>query len=218
MTKEIEKLTEQVLSLNVKIDDLGRKSVPLILECGEKLKMIKDSVKKSKLKWTDWQLQHKDRISTITVWRYIKVYDISLLKEFHGKTVPKKFEGMTLNQVYEFCELVSMRDDIDRSSMTPKKPSGDEPQKPSGDEPNPKDDKKEDPQPKGKKTKSKYNKFHSYLCHLQDLNKHEFTDEEISKLVKCGEVYVEWWVEHGGNVGVIFKQEEETLVEQWEAA
>ncbi len=99
MNNEVEKLTEEVLNLNNQIDELGRKSVPLIIKCGKKLQTIKDSCKKAKKKWGDWQVQHGERISPVTVWRYRRVYQISLLKDFEGRPVPSGFKGMTLNQV-----------------------------------------------------------------------------------------------------------------------
>lgn len=211
MTKQVETLTEEVLDLNTQIDDLGRKSVPLILKCGEKLKQIKDSVKKSKLRWTDWQLQHKDRISLVTIWRYMRIWDISLLKEFRGKPVPNHFEGMTLNEVYEFCELVTSRDDLDRSSINPTKPKpnqggeSNDPNTPSPDGNGGSDNNQGTESPEsnqGRRRKTKFEKFHSHLCHLQDLKKHEFPKEQVSVLVKCGEVFVKWYVDHGGSVPV----------------
>lgn len=201
MNREIEKLTEEVLTINTQIDDLGRKSVPLILKCGEKLQTIKDSCKKAKKKWGDWQVENMDRISPATVWRYMRVYKISLLKDLQGKPVPSSFKGMTLNQVYEFCGLVSNQHDLPGLEPDTKNPGvGGAP--PSLTPPGETDTDKEDDTDTNPKRRAKFDRYHSYLCHLQDLKKHQFSKEQESVLVKCGQVFVDWYIDHGGRVPV----------------
>jgi len=182
MSNEVEKLTLEVLKLNSEIDELGRKSVPLILKCGESLTILRDLYRQSKTKWETWTEKHKDRISSVTIWRYQRIYEISLVKDFKGKPVPPGFKGMTLNQVYEFCELVK-KDGKDKSDTPETKSTG-------------------MPERKDKPQETSFEKYRSLLSRVQDIQDETFAENETRQLVKCGEVFVEWFSENGGEVHI----------------
>lgn len=88
--ESIATLTTEVLARHSEVSELGRKSVPLIIECGKKLTAIQDSLANGK--WTDWTTEHQDRISVSTVNRYQRVYKLSLVTSLEGKTLTEVYE------------------------------------------------------------------------------------------------------------------------------
>jgi len=89
-TDEKQQLTDSVLNLHSQVKELGRKSVPLVIECGKTLTQIQDSLPRGR--WMDWQMEHRHELSIKTVARYRKVYNLSLVTNL---------DGLTLMEVYE---------------------------------------------------------------------------------------------------------------------
>jgi hypothetical protein len=85
-------LTEEILTLQNEINEFGRKSVPLIAECGKRLTEIQDGLPYGK--WMDWQAEHSDVLSKSTINRYKRVYKLSLLTSLEGKTLTEVYELM----------------------------------------------------------------------------------------------------------------------------
>src|SRR6266576_5609408 len=89
---ERQQLTDRVINLHSQVNELGRKSVPLVIECGKELEQIFDSLPRGK--WMNWQMEHKNEISIKTVARYRKVYNLSVLTNLDGMTLMEVYEKM----------------------------------------------------------------------------------------------------------------------------
>jgi hypothetical protein len=88
--QEQTKLTEEILNLHNEVNEYGRKSVSLVIECGKKLTEIKKSLPEGE--WMNWQVQQMDKISVSTINRYKRVYDLSLVTSLDGKTLQEVYE------------------------------------------------------------------------------------------------------------------------------
>lgn len=73
------------------------------------------------------------------------------------------------------------------------------------------------PGPPKPNEQSDFEKFQSLLCRAQDMTEKIYTKEETRKLVKCGQVVVDWCINNGGKVPIhkkplpVVEMENETL-------
>lgn len=178
MNNEVEKLTSEILKLNEQIDELGRLPVRIILECGEKLKEQRKLLKHGT--WEKWCREtYQDRLSITTIKRRIRVFDWY----FVNRSTVTDLTKLTVDELYVLAGIIKV--DRDEENI-------------------PKDDKKFPGTPSEKKTNERtpFEKFHSLLSRVQDITDETFSGDETSKLVKCGQVFVEWFTDNGGQVPI----------------
>ncbi len=85
-------LTDEILTLQKEINEFGRKSVPLVIQCGKRLTEIQKALPHGR--WMDWQVQYSDVLSKSTINRYKRVYDLSLVTSLEGKTLTEVYGVM----------------------------------------------------------------------------------------------------------------------------
>ena len=189
MSKEIEKLTEEFHSVKNQIRALGTQSVPLAIDRGRILTLVKERLPHGR--WEEWCSLNCDGKSMSTVKRWIRVYNRSLVTDL---------KGMTLDEVYESMKKKKKKDK--KPSQPSPNPTQDKPQS-TTEPPQPDDQPKTDPQPRKKeepstettpkKPQSKFEEFRELLWKLSDIRRNTFDDIETKELVRLLEPIVKWY-------------------------
>ena len=162
---ELAKLTVEILQIHGEYQELGRKSVELVIECGRRLSVVNSKLPHGK--WEDWCLQYKSQISITTIKRYIRLYNRSLVTDL---------TKMTLDEAYTESGILK-KDNIKS------KPPG-KPQNGSAGGKTQTGDKKPSPE---------FEKFEKLLQQLLDIRKYSFSQTEKKALIRLLGPVVQWY-------------------------